>query len=435
MSRAGVLSRILSLLGRSDRRKLKLLEAALHVSESKLRAIVAESQDMIMTIDSAGRITEINKSGALLLGYDSEDQVIGRVEADLWSNPVDHTVLMKLIEENGFVKNFEVILRHADGTMIFGLESATLMRDTIGRVYRVHAMVKDITSRIHDEQARWKMNIQLAEANQKLKESQTLIVRREKLASIGQLAAGIVHEINNPLGYMKSNHSALSNFVRKIEAFLRSQQEGGTMSPADARAAYDIDYIMEGLGRILDDLDEGFRRISEIVQNLRTFSRIDSAESFAPFDINEGIRKTVLIAQNELKYSAEVSMNLDDLPPVECIEGEILQVFLNVVVNASQAIKEQGRPGRGRIEIRTGTSGARVWIEVEDDGPGIPPENQEKIFDPFFTTKRVGQGTGLGLSISSEIIEHTHGGTLTVKSEGGKGACFRIELPLVHQKP
>jgi signal transduction histidine kinase len=335
--------------------------------------------------------------------------------------------------ESGFVKNFEVILTRADGATIFGLESATLIRDKDGGIYSIHAMVKDITGRIHDEQARWKMNLQLAEANQKLKESQALIIRREKLASIGQLAAGMAHEINNPLGFMKSNSSALGHFVKRIEAFLGSMRDGEKQSLADARAAYDIDYILEGLGKILEDLDEGFRRISEIVQNLRAFSRIDAGDALAQFDVNAGIQKTMIVAQNELKYSADVSLKLETLPLVECNEGEILQVFLNIVVNAAQAIKAEGRAEKGKIEIRTGTQGDMVWIEVGDDGPGISREDQQKIFDPFFTTKPVGQGTGLGLSISYDIIEYTHGGSLTVRSEVGKGACFRIELPVAHK--
>ena len=422
------------LLGGRDRNGMKILEDSLRMSEARLHALVNESQDMIMAIDAAGRITSINKAGAQLLGYDMLEEVVGRVEAEFWSNARDHAVLMNLIQESGFVKNFEVILTRADGTPIFGLESATLIRDRDGGVSQIHAMVKDITARIRDEQALWKMNIELAEANQKLKESHALIVQQEKLASIGQLAAGIAHEINNPLGFMKSNQSASFPLHRNIEAFLRIMRTGESASLADAEAAYDIDYILESLGKILEAMDEGFRRIAEIVQNLLTFSRIDTGDAYAPFDINAGIQKTVIVARNEVKYSAEVALKLGSLPLVECIEGEILQVFLNVIVNAAQAIKVQGRAEKGRIEISTGVQGDIVWIEVEDDGPGISRENQLHIFDPFFTTKPVGQGTGLGLSISYDIIVHKHGGSLTVKSEQGKGACFRIQLPVTHAK-
>ncbi len=404
------------------------------MSEAKLNALVNESQDMILTIDSAGRIAEINRAGAQLLGYESIDAVIGRVEAEFWPNARDHAVLMQLIQESGAVKNFEVILTRADGATIFGLESATAIRDEAGDISQIHAIVKDISARIRDEQTRWKLNVQLAEANQKLKESQAMIIQQEKLASIGQLAAGIAHEINNPLGFMKSNQSALGQFLRNIEAFLRSLSDVEYPSLAGARAAYNIDYILSGLGKILADLDEGFRRISEIVQNLRSFSRIDAGDTRALFDVNAGIRKILVVAHNEVVASADVTLELGELPLVECSEGEILQVLLNIIVNAAQAIKAQGRAQKGRIEIRTGTRNDHVWIEIEDDGPGIPREIQSKIFDPFFTTKPVGQGTGLGLSISYDIIVHNHGGALTVRSAPGAGACFRIDLPIIHRK-
>lgn len=203
----------------SAKEPAKGLDDAGRAQLEKLNALVAESQDMILTIDGAGRIAEINRAGAQLLGYESPDQVIGRVEAELWSNPRDHAVLMQLIQEGGSVKNFEVILTRTDGATIFGLENATLIPDEAGGVSRIHAIVKDISARIHDEQTRWKLNVQLAEANQKLKESQAMMIQQEKLASIGQLAAGIAHEINNPLGFMKSNQSALGHFLRNIEDF------------------------------------------------------------------------------------------------------------------------------------------------------------------------------------------------------------------------
>jgi len=410
----------------------KALAQTPRLNEERLQALVSESQDMIMTIDSAGRIIDINRAGARLLGYEDADQVIGRVESDLWSNPRDHGVFLTLIKESDSVKNFEVILKRADGATVFGLESATLIRDARGEVAHIYAIVKDITARIHDEQVRWKMNMDLAEANQKLKASQTLIVQQEKLASIGQLAAGIAHEINNPLGFMKSNQSALAHYLRNIESFLTSLHEGTYPSLAHAEAAYDIGYILTGLGKILDDLDEGLRRISEIVQNLRAFSRIDSADTYAPCDINAGIQKSLVVANNEVKYSATVDLKLGPLPLVECVEGEILQVLLNIIVNAAQAIKGQGRAEKGSIHISTGVADASVWIEIADDGPGIPRDIQSKIFDAFFTTKPAGQGTGLGLSISYDIIVNKHGGSLSLVSEPGSGSCFRIEIPISH---
>jgi PAS domain S-box-containing protein len=403
---------------------------ALRVCEARLRAFFDESQDMILSLDAHGRITDINRAGVQLLGYDEVDEVIGRVDREFWSNPVDHEVFMHLIRENGHVKNFEVILTRKDGTTVFGLESATLVPGADEESFEMHAIVMDITTRIHDAQALWSLNNELVETNQKLKESQAMMVHQEKLASIGQLAAGIAHEINNPLGFLKSNHSALSHYVHTVEAFLREIEGRNDPVVEKARHAYRIDHILENLPSILGDCDDGYRRITEIVQHLRSLSRMDSEDARSAFDLNSGIRGALTVASNEVKYVADVSLALAAIPPVQCVEGEIVQVFLNIILNAAQAIKQQGRSSKGRIDIRSGSEDGRVWVEIEDDGPGIPVALQERIFEPFFTTKPAGQGTGLGLSISHDIVTKRHGGTLSVRSAPGHGSCFRIELPI-----
>jgi signal transduction histidine kinase len=201
-----------------------------------------------------------------------------------------------------------------------------------------------------------------------------------------------------------------------------------------AKERNDIDYILQDFDAIMAESEDGFRRITDIVQNLKSFSRIESSERFEAFDINKGIETTLSVARNEVKYIAEVKLELAALPLVECVGGEVNQVLLNLVMNAAQAIKGQGRTEKGTIEVRTGVRDDWVWIEIKDDGPGIPKSLQLRIFDAFYTTKPVGQGTGLGLSISSDIVVHRHGGRLTVESEPGKGACFRVELPVIHRE-
>lgn len=255
------------------------------------------------------------------------------------------------------------------------------------------------------------------------------MVRQEKLATIGQLAAGIAHEINNPLGFLRSNHSTLGNYLRSIEAFLRQVADVREPSIMSAAAEHRIDYILSDLSQLLNDCDDGLQRITEIVQTLRNFSRLDSETVHVAFDLKSGISSALIVAHNEVKYVADVTLSLAEVPPVECAPGEIMQVLLNILVNAAQAIKSQGRPDKGRIEIRSGVGDGIVWIEIQDDGPGIPKEIQSRIFEPFYTTKPAGQGTGLGLSISHDIITRKHGGMLSVRSEPGEGACFRIELP------
>jgi PAS domain S-box-containing protein len=413
-------------------RKLKIIEDAYRLSEAKLRAIFDESQDMILTIDGEGRIIDINRAGARLLGFDSDESAIGRRESEFWSNEKDYIIFMGQITEHGFVKDFETILRRRDGATVFGLESATMFRNRDGSVQEIHAMVKDITERIRDEQSLWKMNIELAEANQKLRESQTRAVQQEKLASIGQLAAGVAHEINNPLAFLKSNNSAVRRNLAAIKQFILSLTGSACAEIEDGRKKYDIDYIVGDFDAIMEESEDGFRRITDIVQNLKNFSRIDSAERFAQFDINKGIENTLSVARNEVKYVAEVKLDLGTLPMVECVGGEINQVFLNLIVNAAQAIKSQERKALGVITIATRGAEDSVTVEIKDDGPGIPKGLQMRIFDPFYTTKPVGQGTGLGLSISSDIIVHKHRGALTVDSAPGAGACFKIELPVKH---
>jgi two-component system, NtrC family, sensor kinase len=418
-----------------DVEKLKIIEDAYRANEAKVRAIIDESQDMIVTCDGEGRIIDLNKAGVRLLGIGAAEKALGRPQSEFWANASDHEIFLRHITEEGFVKDFEVIMKRQDGATLFCLESATLIRSRGGAPQEIHAIVKDISERIRDEQALWNMNIELAEANRKLKESQIMMVQQEKLASIGQLAAGIAHEINNPLSFLSSNHSAIKRSLAAIKEFLALVRERGGPEVETERGKRGVDGLLDDLEDIMKESDDGYRRITNIVQNLRNFSRIDSSEQFAPADINKGIQDTLAVARNELKYVAEVTTRLGDLPPVECVSGHINQVLLNLLVNAAQAIKSQSRKEMGSITVSTGVAGDRAWIEIADDGPGIQKGHQLRIFDPFFTTKPVGQGTGLGLSISYDIVVNKHRGALTVRSEPGHGACFRIELPVRHPAP
>ncbi|HUU16130.1 MAG TPA: ATP-binding protein [Sedimentisphaerales bacterium] len=180
-----------------------------------------------------------------------------------------------------------------------------------------------------------------------------------------------------------------------------------------------IDFILEDIKRLFDDSREGLDRTIEIIQNLRDFSRIDQPGSRDEYDLNVGIKATLVVAGNEIKYDADVKTEFSELPLFFCHSGQINQVLLNILINAAQAIKSQERDDRGTITIRTYASDDRVVCEISDDGPGIPPENISKIFDPFFTTKPVGKGTGLGLSVSYGIVVNKHNGELLVDSTVG----------------
>lgn len=269
--------------------------------------------------------------------------------------------------------------------------------------------------------------------NNQLKETQTHLVQAEKMASIGQLAAGIAHEINNPLGYINSNLSSLKQYTQTmIEtitiAEILSQQLPAT-HPAVQRFKQlqknnDLNFLKTDLPDLVNESIEGVTRTKKIVQDLRDFSRIDKPE-LDLFDIEAGLDATLNIVHNELKYKAQVIKEYAGLQAFECVGAQLNQVFLNLLVNAAQAIEDFGK-----IYVRTGYLDAKwLWIEIEDTGKGIPEEIQAKIFDPFFTTKPVGKGTGLGLSLSYQIVQKHHG-RIELDSTLGKGSRFRIIFPI-----
>lgn len=268
--------------------------------------------------------------------------------------------------------------------------------------------------------------------NQQLKVVQGHLVQSEKMASLGQLAAGVAHEINNPLGYINSNLNTLQQYIRDLFKIIDAGRLMAQQLPADNPAASafaslqktaDLDFMREDIPDLVKEALEGATRAKKIVQDLRDFSRIDKQDKSA-FDLEAGIDATQNIVNNEIKYKAEVVKEYAGVKPFICVGSQINQVILNLLVNAAQAIDDFGK-----IYIRTGYEGDDwVWFEVEDNGQGIPAEIQTKIFDPFFTTKPIGKGTGLGLSLSYKIIQD-HQGKVDLQSTVGKGTKFRVSLP------
>jgi len=255
-------------------------------------------------------------------------------------------------------------------------------------------------------------------------------VQHEKMASIGQLSAGVAHEINNPLGFLKSNHEMLERYIVTLRS---AYSEIEALSPAEVSAIaerYDLEYIDSEIDSIFSESDEGFARIMHIVESLKNFSRTDQGSRFEQYDVNAGIESTLVVARNEIKYVADVELRLTPLPKIDARGNEINQVLLNILVNAAQAIAGQQRSSKGAIVISTAARDGRALITIRDDGPGIPQAILGKIFDPFFTTKEPGKGTGLGLSISYDIVTTKHGGSLSVDPAPGGGTVFSIELPV-----
>ncbi len=275
-------------------------------------------------------------------------------------------------------------------------------------------------------------NRELQDAYNELKITQMTMLQKEKLASIGQLAAGVAHEINNPMGFISGNLRALNKYINKFTDFIEIQEEL-LKSIADSevlevlkekRKKLKLDYIIEDVTELIAESLEGADRVARIVRDLKSFSRVDEAE-YKLANINECIESTLNIVWNEIKYKAAVKKEYGDLPHIKCYPQQLNQVFMNLLVNASHAIEKEGE-----IRIRTWQEGEAIFISISDTGSGIPEENLKKLFEPFFTTKEVGKGTGLGLSITYDIVKQ-HGGEIIVDSTVGKGTTFTIKLPLV----
>jgi signal transduction histidine kinase len=281
-------------------------------------------------------------------------------------------------------------------------------------------------------------------AAKRIIELQTQLLQAEKLESIGQLAAGIAHEINTPAQYVGDNveflqqsFSELGELLKKYRA-LQTAAEAGDVSPelvsevSAAAGATDIEFLEEEIPRALAQSREGIDRVTKIVRAMKEFSHPGSEEK-KPFDLNRAIESTVTVARNEWKYVAELEMDFDaDLPPVPCLVGELNPVVLNIVVNAAHALAEaqpENSVEKGKIRVKTRSEGEWAVIEISDNGTGIPEEIRSKIFDPFFTTKTVGKGSGQGLAIARSVVVDKHGGTIEVESALGEGTTFRIRLP------
>jgi two-component system, NtrC family, sensor kinase len=266
----------------------------------------------------------------------------------------------------------------------------------------------------------------------KLEDAHSQLLQSEKMASIGQLAAGVAHEINNPIGFVYSNLGTLEKYLqdtfRMIELYEQAEKAIADPKILDqlqaAKKKIDLSFLKTDLRALMDESKDGITRVKKIVQNLKDFSHADASDEWVESDLHTGLESTLSIVNNEIKYKANVVKAYGDIPAVECLPSQLNQVFMNLLVNAAHAIDE-----RGTITIRTGCEGDEVWVDIADTGHGIPPENLKKIFDPFFTTKPVGKGTGLGLSLAYGIVQKHHG-RMEVQSEVGKGSTFRVSLPV-----
>ena len=407
-----------------------------HLTNARLEYLVDNTSAIIYSSVPSGdfKMTFVSANASRVLGYDPEEMV---ADPNFWFNHIHPDDIPAIFSSLAMVfvegqRTYEYRFRASDGRYLWMHDTLRLIRDAEGNPLEVIGSLTDITDRRLMEEALKKTGEEQKLLIEKLQQAQAQLLQSEKMASIGQLAAGVAHEINNPVGFVNSNMGSLRSYVETLfkavddyDAILARANCGPDVATAVAqlKEQADLEFLKEDVTALVKESMDGLKRVKDIVQSLKDFSHVGETD-WQMADLHHGLDSTLNIAHNEFKYKATIDKQFGQLPLVKCMASQLNQVFMNLIVNASHAIKESGI-----ITIRTGTEGDWVWVEVADTGVGIPPENLSRIFEPFFTTKPVGQGTGLGLSLSYNIVKK-HGGRIDVESEVGKGTRFIIRLPV-----
>ena len=421
-----------------EKTKAELNEALLYSDN-----IMNSMGDALIVVDPTLKIKQVNQTVKDLLNY-REEALIGRSIHALCESSAKEDFSkvrfvagkrLMLVTSEGARIPADVNIRplvDANGVHLGYVVVARDMRRQLAVISRLKGMNRSLEAEIQEKTKA------IEKVYKSLKRKDAYLLQQEKMASVGIMATGVAHEINNPLGYIRSNLEMLQGDIDNILSYTHLLEYGlSTLAKEEDRdkRTKEADQIMEvrakmqierhftDAANILKESREGLDRIKQIVDDLKRFSRNDTDHP-EKADMNQELQRTLSVVGHELKYKAKIVTAFGSLPLLSCHPCQLNQVFANLLVNAAQAIE-----GRGRVSIRTFSQEGSIYIVIEDSGPGIPPENLKKVFDPFFTTKPVGKGTGLGLYLSRKIVE-SHGGTLTVESKPGKGAAFTVRLPL-----
>lgn len=394
----------------------KIFEEALRVSEERFRGLVENAKDIIYSLTPNGEISYLSPKFSDLLGYNTSDYLGKSFSLLMHPDDVKNSIEMfqRTLKSGQRESGFEFRMNHMDGSMRWFISDFSALPDEKGDVMEIVGVAHDITElkNVLDD---------LASTNKILRETQMQLVQSEKMASLGSLVAGIAHEINTPIGAVSSMYDTLSKTLERLKKILKSR----------FREEYEKQPSLRSVFQVIDDsnkvIKSGAERVINIVRRLKSFARLDEAE-LKKVDIHEGLEDTLTLIHHELKHNIKVIKEFGDIPAISCFPGQLNQVFLNLLINGKQAIKN-----KGTISIRTSTRDNKVRIVIQDNGSGISKENLQKVFDPGFTTKGTGVGAGLGLSISYQIIQD-HRGEIKVESEPGKGTVFTIILPMDLEK-
>ena len=395
----------------------------------RLQYLIDNTPAIIYAMVPSGdfKMTFVSNNAFNVLGYRPEDMV---ADPNFWFDhihpddaPNIFSSLAQLFVEGE--KTYEYRFRAASGEFLWMHDRLRLICDDRGTPLEVIGSLTDITVRKLMEQEQQQLIARLSEAHDQLLQS-------EKMASIGQLAAGVAHEINNPIGFVNSNMGTLRHYVGTllsvVDAYSAAVNEAAPGSALAARIEAigreaDLGYLKEDIADLVSESMDGLKRVKDIVQALKDFSHVGLTD-WQYADVHAGLDTTLNIVANEIKYKATVEKHYGKLPEIKCLASQLNQVFMNLLVNAAQAIQN-----RGVITIATGAQDGWVWVKISDNGCGIAPDNLKRVFEPFFTTKPVGSGTGLGLSLSYSIV-NKHGGRIEVASKPGVGTVFTVRLPV-----
>jgi two-component system NtrC family sensor kinase len=424
----------------AERRKA---EVALRDAEGFYHSLVESLPASILRKDLQGRFTFGNQKFCNALGITALDQLVGKTDYDFYPRVMADKFRAddrRVIESDSVLEAVEENLTSQGERRVVQVIKITL-HDLEGRPIGVQGIFWDVTERKRTEEQLMLQNVRLQEmarsereAHAQLKQAQSQLVQQEKLASLGQIVAGVAHEINNPVAFVSNNVAVLGRDVGEMRDILALYGEADRLIAsglpelaarlADYRERVDMVYTLSNIQGLLQRSREGLKRIQQIVGHLRLFAHLDEGD-VNEADLNDGIESTAaIIVGHARKKQIRLAMDLGPLPPVTCNAARINQVVMNLLTNAIDACSDGGQ-----ISVRTRKTDQGVTIEVSDTGCGIPHDVRDRIFDPFFTTKPVGQGTGLGLSISYGIIKD-HDGAIEVRSEPGHGAHFVVSLPL-----
>ena len=400
--------------------ELQTRQKELEDSETKYRSLIEEAAEAILLADASNRrLLEVNGAAERLAGI-PRDRLLGRMLEQVL--PVAELGEPESFERLAGGHNLRVSFRHpadAADPRYYDL-SATMIRYSGHRIVQVVCL--DVTERerladhLRDHAAELEREVDAR--TRALRDSQAKLVQQEKMAALGKLVAGVAHEMNTPIGTINSNADTLNRSLEMLRKLVSDES-----TPAVIRENRRLLQVLD----LLDDISRinklACERIVTIVGSLRNFARLDEAE-LQIVDLHQGLESTLTLVHHEMKNRVTITKDYGDVPPVRCHPNQINQVFMNLLVNASQAIRD-----KGEIHIRTYREGGNANVAISDNGVGIPPANLSKIFDPGFTTKGVGVGTGLGLSICFKIAQD-HGGSIDVESEVGKGSTFTLRLPI-----